>query len=155
MVRIKTLRQLVLVFVFLQISNFSFAQSKELDAEKWANELDKKSYTADKSYTKLTSFLVLTDSASAFRFLNKLAEKGRSKGDYFQARFNCLEAQCIYAMNKGGNLAVLKDEVRQLLATAIDIAYKTEDEYLVAFVSSNMQRAFTSLARSGQPLCTA
>jgi hypothetical protein len=36
------------------------------------------------------------DSLPAFQFLDQLSEKGRSKGDHFQAFFNCLRASVIY-----------------------------------------------------------
>ena len=154
------------LMLIVQLVSPVFSQtSKRLDAEKWATELNKKSYTTDESYIRLRSFLIYTDSASAlafagsyslvadsaatFRFLNELAEKGRSKGDYFRARFNCLEAICIYFMNKKANLPLVKEKVKQLLATAMDIAYKTGDEYLVAFVSSKYAQIINEFGEVG------
>lgn len=123
----------------------SFAQSKRLDAEKWAKELSKKSYTRDKLYTQLDSLLeyadishgiifggsssLFIDSATVFNFLNALATQGKSTDDRFKVAFNCLRARAIYYTNKKYPLAPLKEEVKQLLSTAIDIAYKSEDEY--------------------------
>ena len=37
--------------------------------------------------------------------------------------------------NRKNNLALLKEEVKQLFSSAMDIAYRSEDEYLIAFAS--------------------
>lgn len=129
----------------------SFAQSKRLDPEKWAKELSKKSYTRDKLYTQLDSLLeyadnshgivfggsdsLFIDSATVFNFLKALNEKGKSTDDHFKVAFNCLKARVIYFTNRKYKLGLLKEEVKQLLSSAMDIAYKSEDEYLIAFTS--------------------
>ena len=151
MIRSVTL-YLFVSLLLLQTINSGFAQSKRLDAEKWAKELSKKSYTHDKVYTKLDSLLeyadsshgiifgrsysLFIDSATVFNFLNALASEGKSTDDRFKVEFNCLKALAIYLTNKKYNLAPLKEEVKQLLSSAMDIAYRSEDEYLIAFASS-------------------
>jgi DNA-binding CsgD family transcriptional regulator len=138
--------------LILQSASTIFSQTpKVLDPKKWANELSKKSYTHDKIYTKLDSILeyadnsrgivfggsnsLFIDSATVFNFLNALAADGKSTDDHFKVGFNCLKARAIYFTNKKYNLALLKEEVKQLLSSAMDIAYRSEDEYLIAFAS--------------------
>jgi hypothetical protein len=129
----------------------SLAQSKRLDAEKWATELSKRAYTRDKVYMQLDSLLeyaeishgivfggsssLYIDSASVFNFLNALATEGKSTDDHFKVAFNCLRARAIYYTNRRYTLAPFKEEVKQLLSSAMDIAYRSEDEYLIAFTS--------------------
>jgi len=140
------------LMLILQSASTIFSQTpKELDPKKWANELSKKSYTRDKVYTKLDSLLqyadsshgiifggsysLFIDSATVFNFLNALTAEGKSTNDHFKVGFNCLKARAIYYTNKKYNLAPLKEEVKQLLSSAMDIAYRSEDEYLIAFAS--------------------
>jgi DNA-binding CsgD family transcriptional regulator len=129
-----------------------FSQTRiELDPKKWANELSKKNYIHDKVYTKLDSIIeyadsshgiifgrshsLFIDSATVFNFLNALAAEGKSMDDHFKVEFNCLKARSIFYTNKKYNLTPLKEEVKQLLSSAMDIAYRSEDEYLIAFAS--------------------
>ena len=146
--------KLITIFLILILQSTSpiFSQTpKELDPKEWANELSKKSYTHDKVYTKLDSLLeyadsshgmifgrshsLFIDSATVFNFLNALTAEGKSTDDHFKVAFNCLKARAIYFTNRKYNLAPLKEEVKQLLSSAMDIAYKSEDEYLIAFTS--------------------
>jgi len=135
----------------LLLSIISFTQPAELDPQKWAKELSKKSYTHDKVYTQLDSLMeyadsshgivfggsnsLFIDSATVFNFLNALTVKGKSTDDHFKVAFNCLKARAIYYTNKKYKLDPFKEEVKQLLSSAIDIAYRSEDEYLIAFAS--------------------
>jgi tetratricopeptide (TPR) repeat protein len=84
------------------------------------------------------------DSVKAFQFLDELAEKGRSKGDHFHALFNCLKAQIIYYKSyyefyqnrpASVNVDLIKQQLMRLYSSAIDIAYRSEDDMLVAFAS--------------------
>jgi DNA-binding CsgD family transcriptional regulator len=140
------------LMLILQSATTVFSQiPKELDAKKWANELSKKNYIHDKVYAKLDSILeyadtshgiifggpysLFIDSANVFNFLNALAEEGKSADDHFKVEFNCLKARAVYLINMKYNLLLVKKEVTQLLSSAMDIAYRSEDEYLIAFAS--------------------
>ena len=149
-VRKFTIRSLGLPGLLL-ISIISFTQPAELDPQKWAKELSKKSYTRDKVYAQLDSLIeyadnshgivfggsnsLFIDSATVFNFLNALTVKGKSTDDHFRVAFNCLKARAIYYTNKKYKLDPFKEEVKQLLSSAMDIAYRSEDEYLIAFAS--------------------
>jgi tetratricopeptide (TPR) repeat protein/DNA-binding CsgD family transcriptional regulator len=131
--------------LILQSGSPVFSQTpKELDPAKWANALSKKDLS---SYDSLISFalkLQKGDSLQVFQFLDKLSEKGKSKGDHFGALFTCLKAAAIfhkcyyefYQVGKTpGNIDWVKQQLVSLYSSAIDIAYRSEDDMLVAYVS--------------------
>jgi len=136
----------LLTISFFFSIQFVFAQPAhaELDPEKWAVELSKKDRSVYDSLPGLISKLQKIDSLQAFQFIDELAEKRRSKGDHFKAFFNCLKARmifykCYYEFQRVGKVPVNVDWVKQQLITlyssAIDIAYRSEDDLLVAYVS--------------------
>ena len=140
--RSKLITIFFLVLIVQSASPVFSQTSKRLDAEKWAKELSKKSYTHDKVFTKLDSLLdyadpvvfggyptFFIDSASVFNFLNALPAEAKSINDYFKVAFNCQKARAIYHTNRKYNLAPLKEEIKQLLSSAVDMAYRSEDEY--------------------------
>jgi len=63
---------------------------------KWVVALSKKDLSSYDRLPILTPKLQKVDSLQAFQFVDELAEKGQSKGDYFKALFNCLKARVIY-----------------------------------------------------------
>jgi DNA-binding CsgD family transcriptional regulator len=122
----------------------SVAQSKELDHEKWVVALSKKDRSVFDSLQSLVLKLQKVDSLQAFQFLDELAEKGKSKGDHFHALFNCLKARiifhkCYYELYQNRptsvNLDQVKQQLVQLYSSAIDMAYRSEDDLLVAYLS--------------------
>ena len=136
----------------------SFAQSKELDPEKWIVELSKKDRSSFDSLTSLILKLQKVDSIQAFQFLDELNERGKSKGDHFQALFNCLKASIIY--NKDYyeyyrigktpvNVASIKQQMMRLYSSAIDIAYRSEDDMLVANLSYTYGSIITTFGEVG------
>jgi len=136
--------QALFIVAFILSIQFLSAQSTELDPEKWAVELSKKDRSVYDSLPGLISKLQKIDSLQAFQFIDELAEKGRSKGDHFKALFNSVKARmifykCYYGFQRVGKVPVNIDWVKQQLITlyssAIDIAYRSEDDMLVAYVS--------------------
>jgi len=136
--------QALFIITFILSIQFLPAQTADLDPEKWAVELSKKDRSAYANVDSLTMKLDQLDSIKSFQFLDVLAEKGRSKGDHFKALFNCLKARiiynkCYYEFYRVGktplNVDSIKRELIKLCSPAIDIAYRSEDDMLVAFVS--------------------
>ena len=130
---------LIIIIGLFSASIFSFAQSKDLDPEKWVVALSKKDRSPYDSIDNLTGKLEQVDSLKGFQFLDELAEKGRSKGDHFKALFNCLKARniynkCYYESYRIGktpvNVDSIKREIMKLCSSAIDIAYRSEDDML-------------------------
>jgi len=136
--------QAFFIVAFILSIQFLPAQPADLDPEKWAVELSKKDLSSYDSLFSLTVRLEKVDSIKTFQFLDELAEKGRSKGDHFKALFNCLKAriiynECYYEFYRVGktpiNVDSIKRELMKLCSSAIDIAYRSEDDMLVAYVS--------------------
>ncbi len=147
-----------LLFGLLPANLSSFAQSLELDAEKWAVALSKKDHSIGETVTQLSKALWKEDSLTAFKFLDELAEKGKSKGDHFKAQFNILKAGIIYVKNvayiyyqdrKSANLDPVKEQMMKLYSSAIDIAYRTEDDLLIAYVSYSFGSVIANLGETG------
>ena len=137
-------RKALLTLSFTFAFQFLSAQAIELNPRKLADELDEASYLKDELMESLTIKLQTTDSVQAFHFLDELAESGRSKGYHFQARFNCLKARIIYLKNvyygqyqdrKHIDLTRIKEELMELYSSAIDMAYRSEDDHLIAYTS--------------------
>ena len=136
----------------------SFAQSKDLDPDKWVAALIKKNRSSYDSLTSLMVKLQKIDSLGAFQFLDKLAEKGTSKGDHFQVLFNCLKAgtiynTCYYEFYSVGktppNIDWIKQQLMNLYSSAIDIAYRSEDDMLVAYTSYTYGSMITTFGEVG------
>ncbi len=132
------------IIAFIFSIQFLSAQTADLDPGKWAVELSKKDRSVYDSLPGLISKLQKIDSLQTFQFIDELAEKGRSKGDHFKAFLNSVKARmifykCYYEFQRVGKVPVNIDWVKQQLITlyssAIDIAYRSEDDMLVAYVS--------------------
>lgn len=135
----KLIVHILLVIVLIISFITSYAQSTVLDPAKWAVELNKKGKDGNDSYRIIDSTLQQMDSARTFEFLDKLADNGK-KAYHFEARFNCLKAHqlCLQGFyhNKITAAALSrKEEIKSMLAYAMDQAYTSDDNYLVAQVS--------------------
>jgi tetratricopeptide (TPR) repeat protein len=144
----------IVVFVgLIQSSPNSHAQSAALDPQKWANELNKKGEDGNKSLSKIDSALLQIDSARKFEFLYTLANKG-TKDHHFQARFSCLLAhqiisQGFYRNKLAAGVLSRKEEIKSMFAYAMDQAYTSEDDYLIAQVSSWYGNSMTHFGEIG------
>src|SRR6187402_3389109 len=136
--------QALFIIAFIFSIQFLPAQTADLDPEKWAVELSKKDRSAYDSLNGLVLELQKVDSLQAFQFLDELSEKGRSKGDHFQTLFNCVKARIIYYKSywefyqnrpTSVNIDWMKQQLMKLYSSAIDIAYRLEDDMLVGYVS--------------------
>ena len=136
----RTLVTIIFIF-FLQCLS---AQPAIPDVKKWVAELSKKDRSVYDSLPVLTLELQKVDSLKAFQFVDELAERGRSNDDQFIALLNCLRARmiyykCYYEYIRVGktpaNVDWIKQQLTNLYSSAIDIAYRLEDELLVGYVS--------------------
>jgi len=90
-------RQALVTITFIVCIQFLFCSTRacRLRPGKWAAELSKKDYAAEESAEELRKILTATDSADTFQFIEALEKDGKSKGDHFKARFNCIKAEVI------------------------------------------------------------
>ena len=135
-----------------------YAQSIELNPQKIADEISVTSHKNEELLENLIGTLQKEDSAKASQFLNELYEKGKSKGYHFQARYNCIKANIIffrtayyvqYQDRKTVDLNEIKKQLMELYSSAIDIAYRSEDDYLVAYSSFTYASAMTMFGEVG------
>lgn len=139
------LRPLLSVLLILTLqSGFSQPQQTDLNADKWFVALNKEDRSVYDSLHKVVLELQKVDSLTTFQFLDELSKKGKSKGYHFQAVFNCLKARmiyykCYYQLQKQNkpipNTGWVKDQLMSLYSSAIDIAYRSEDDLLVGYAS--------------------
>jgi len=146
---------LCLCFFILPVA----AEELKPDIQKMARDLDDKNLDLEQKFPQFEILISNKDSIDAFAFLDELALAGKDKGKYFQARFNCLKAIIIYLKNykyilpekhgKPAKADSVKQQVYELFSPAMDLAYKTEDDYLIAFVNMNYARVYRMLGELG------
>ena len=149
----KQLVHIILAVALIRSPINSYAQSTELDPQKWANELNKKGEGGNKGLERIDSALLQIDSTRTFEFLYSLANKG-TKDHHFQARFSCLLAHQIifqgFYHNKLTAAALSrKEEIKSMFAYAMDRAYTSEDDHLIAQVSSWYGNSMTHFGEIG------
>ena len=132
--------KLFVLFFFITLQAIVYAQPNTLDPKEWAKALSITNGKSEQNYDRLISSLIgkdylKVDSARVFSFLNKLEKAGDAENIYFKARFNSLKAVFIYLTNIKYPNAPVKSELKKLLDEAIDLAYKTDDDYFIAFAS--------------------
>ncbi|MGE5106341.1 MAG: tetratricopeptide repeat protein [Sphingobacteriales bacterium] len=117
----------------------TYAQSNELNITEWAKKLSDPSPPSNIYIGQLDSNLYKTGKAPLF--LDELEKKG--KGHHFHARFCIIKASIAYQEGAQFELKKiepklnpeLKPEIMKLLSMAIQEAYRSGDDYLVASVS--------------------
>ncbi len=129
---------LLFLLAFMPASQLLHAQLPDsLDAKQWAKALSDKNDKENKALTKMDSLLSKKDSTSIIRFLDELQKHGETDDNYFQARYNLDRAGKVNFFNaaRGYNSRAASKETERLVKIAMDKAYASEDEYLIALVS--------------------
>jgi tetratricopeptide (TPR) repeat protein len=143
-IAVKTRPFLALCLLLLQAGNFVTAQSNGLDPRQWAAKLSRNDNSGNDEARRLDSTLNHLDSARVFQFLDRLQQGGEAEGNRFKARLKCVTARQVLFQNSShsansliylANINRVKGVVVNLFYSALDVAYGTEDDYLVAFVS--------------------
>ncbi|MCY7290878.1 MAG: tetratricopeptide repeat protein, partial [Ferruginibacter sp.] len=132
---------LFLILFFIGIYHISLCQTTGFDAKEWVTKLADSKDIKNESVFKLSTLLRKTDSASVFNFLTQLSKQPDANGNYFLARYYCLQAALLVYFNLPSpeyeplKKEQIKPEVKKLLSKAIQLAYETNNEYLTAMVS--------------------
>ncbi len=128
-------------FFFFELNLSASAQVDPPSVNEWAKKLADPKDKENKWYDSLTPVLAKLDSGVVFNFLNQLGNHRDAKGNFFLARYNTIKANEVYLKSLATTETVylynerIEKEVTQLLAQAMQIAYESENDYLVAFVS--------------------
>ena len=135
---------LILLFSFFAaIDGAAVAQTVALPVNEWVKKMADPSDKKNEVVIKLNSLLLQFDSASAFSFLTQLSKRPDAKGNYFLSRYYCLQASLLVYYNRPSpefapfKKQQIKQEVKNLLSRAMQLAYETNDDYLTAMVSGN------------------
>jgi tetratricopeptide (TPR) repeat protein/DNA-binding CsgD family transcriptional regulator len=132
---------IVLFSFFAIIISTAVAQTVALPVNEWAKKLADPSDKKNEVVIKLNSLLLQFDSAYAFGFLTQLSKRPDAKGNYFLSRYYCLQAALLVYYNRPSpefapfKKQQIKQEVKNLLSRAMQLAYETNDDYLTAMVS--------------------
>ena len=132
----------VLAFVFfLGIHRSAIAQIESLPVNEWAKKLSDPNDKGNKCYHSLYHLLDKLDSSTVFHFLDQISNHTEKKGNFFLARYNCIRATETYDKSLASPETVfshnerIEKEVTRLLAQGMQMAYESEDDFLIAFVS--------------------
>ena len=126
---------------FAVISSAAVAQTVALPVNEWAKKLADPSDKKNEVVIKLNSLLIQFDSASAFNFLTQLRKQPGANGNYFLARYYCVQVSVQLYFNPLSPHSAsfkkeqIKLEIKKLLSKAMQIAYETNDDYLTSMVS--------------------
>lgn len=126
---------------FAVISSAAVAQTVALPVNEWAKKLADPSDKKNEVVIKLSSLLIQFDSASAFNFLTQLRKQPGANGNYFLARYYCVQVSVQLYFNPLSPHSAsfkkeqIKLEIKKLLSKAMQIAYETNDDYLTSMVS--------------------
>lgn len=132
---------IVLFSFFAVISGAAIAQTVALPVNEWAKKLADPSDKKNEVVIKLNSLLIQFDSASAFNFLTQLRKQPGANGNYFLARYYCVQVSVqlyfnhLFPVSASFKKEQIKLEIKKLLSKAMQIAYETNDDYLTAMVS--------------------
>src|SRR5690606_13896308 len=155
---LKMLRYLSILFLL----SFCFLQARghspSLDVIFWKNALEKKGKKGLQQYHLLDTLVINQDSAAAFQFLHQLAQEGNFSNRHFKAKYNILLAAAIYIKRvyevriknpKFNPSQAMKEQVKNLYAEAIDLAYRVEDDYLTTLIAEEYSKKIAQFGEMG------
>jgi tetratricopeptide (TPR) repeat protein len=149
--------KILFAFFILSLTQSIAAQALDLDPKKWSIALSKKNSFNEQSFTELISSLSQVDSLKTFQFLDELFRNANSEQYHFNARFNCLKAKVIsnilaaktYKDKNFVGIDKIKPQLIGLYANALEMAYRSEDDALIAFVSYEYSAAMVQFNETG------
>ena len=118
---------LLLLIVSLQTNLFAFAQDTSFSVNEWVKKLKAKDDINNKELQEIRGIIDRKDSAGVYSSLQQL-EKAGGSNLYFKARLSFLKT--VEAFRFGAHVA----EVKKLAEQALQAAYETGDDYLIAYV---------------------
>jgi DNA-binding CsgD family transcriptional regulator len=148
-------RYLVLILCLTQTLA---AQDLAPDPQKWVIELSKKEFYGEENFAGLISTLSRVDSLKAFEFINELEKSKNLDQHYFGARFYCLKASVIFIKILSSRFSQYRKVVDQnkikaqlidQYTHALESAYRSEDDGLIAFVSQAYAGAMGAFRETG------
>src|SRR6185436_5571152 len=122
---------LLISFFFLQANDLCFSQTTNYPYDEWIKKLSAKKQPALSGFQEIFSELKGKDLPEAMAIFNTLEAKGKSSGSYFLPRFNVVKSYWYWNSKLPGYI----DSTQQYMKKAINVAYETDDESLVSFIS--------------------
>ena len=155
---LKMLRFLSIIFILSFFIQQARGNTPTLDVLYWKTALEEKGKKGNQLYQNLDTLVMNQDSAAAFQFLDLLAREGNFSNRHFKAKYNILLAANIYFKRvydirlnnpRFNPPPAMKEQVKNLYADAIDLAYRVEDDYLVVLVATEYSKKISQFNEMG------
>jgi len=117
------------LLVIVATSMISYSQSSA-DYDEWIERLSSTKDNSNEAFKELSN-KYLQDSSASVEFYNELEKRNYSPNDYFKARLHTLQLHKIIALHNYSSVS----EIIVLAQQAVNEAYETEDEHLIAVIS--------------------
>ena len=121
-------------FALLQTNYFSFCQTSSSPINEWVKKLSDKDGPAASGIVDVFTALAAADTTQVKATLDDVEAKGDLKNNYFKARFFATKAKCTFRylqIRYRSHEAI----VTQMLKQALNAAYETNNDSLIAEVS--------------------
>jgi len=116
--------------LLLYISTTSFAQDKITDYDHWTKLLSEKLDPDGNDYYRVFDILKISDSIEVFEFFQQMENRNRFASPYLKAKLNCLKV----SYKRNYHQYQSKSELIFISEEALNEAYKTGDDRLIAFI---------------------
>ncbi|TMI81807.1 MAG: hypothetical protein E6H10_10925 [Bacteroidetes bacterium] len=122
------------LFLLLQTNYFSFSQTSSFPIEEWVKKLGTKDGPAASGIVDVFTALAAADTTQVKATLDDVEARGDLKNNYFKARFFATKAKCTsrYLQIRYQSHEAI---VTQMLKQALNAAYETNNDSLIAEVS--------------------
>lgn len=143
--------KLLLTLVFICNTVICLSQTpKAFSVEEWVTRLSDPGDKKNSWFDEITGSVTVSDSAAAFNFLEQVEKKAHPANEYFAARINCIKASLCYYKDLTPigvvlHPEIIKKKIKELMTAALNTAYSTNDDYLIAFVSGCYGSSMLSL----------
>jgi hypothetical protein len=127
----KIWKKVLIVFIFVQISFLSFAQTNTYPFHKWVRLLEAKDTTAQSGIAEVMAELGKKDSSGASAILNELEKKGAAANKYFELHFKLLKVAWLWKTQR----RKARKAIDHLLQQEISNAYEINDTIVIAATS--------------------
>ena len=142
------------LFIFHAATFQGLGQDKLEQPDEWAAGMAKPGQQGNDHANRLNLLLVKADSSTGFRFLDKIYTASRARNGRFLARYKALRAVLLYYTNiyqsqVPPEMVQVRAEIKTLLQEAMDLSYRSRDEYLVAYISKVYSQTIIYLGETG------
>jgi hypothetical protein len=124
-------RRLLLLFIGLQVSLFSFSQANQFPLGEYVKMLSDKSGSSSSGIAETIKALEGKDTVVAKKIINEIEAKGNFKNNYFKARFLAMKSKWTW-MTLQSSFRSHEELITPMLKEALNAAYETGNDSLIS-----------------------